>query len=32
MDDAARAADPKAGFTFLIAAGAKPRFEPDFRL
>ena len=32
MDAAARAADPKAGFTFLVAAGAKAQFEPDFRL
>jgi len=32
MNTAARAADPMAGFTFLVAAGARPRYEPDFEL
>jgi sugar lactone lactonase YvrE len=32
MDEAARAADPDHGRTFLLAAGARGRPEPDVKL
>ncbi|MFT4119578.1 SMP-30/gluconolactonase/LRE family protein [Bradyrhizobium sp.] len=32
MDDAARAADPQAGCTFLLEASARGRAEPDVKL